>query len=112
MIWALWHSPMILILGFGYGREMWPGVLLHFILVTSLGIWMGYIWFKTRSTILAAFIHAVFNAHAYGGWSVILVSDSKLIVGAIGLVNALLLGCLGLITIWRARSQASPANAT
>ena len=112
IIWAFWHTPMILILGFGYGREMWPGVLLHFLLITSLGIWMGYVWFKTRSTILAAFIHAVFNAHAYGVWSVIFISDSKLVVGAIGLVNALLFACLGLITLWRARSQLSSTKTT
>ena len=36
MIWALWHTPMILILGFMYGAEAWPGVILHFLLITSL----------------------------------------------------------------------------
>jgi membrane protease YdiL (CAAX protease family) len=40
MIWALWHTPMILLLGFGYGRQAFPGFLLHFVLIFSLGIWM------------------------------------------------------------------------
>lgn len=105
MIWALWHTPMILILGFGYGREFWPGVLLHFTLVTSLGIWMAAVWFKTRSTVLAAFMHAVFNANAYGVWSVLFISDSKLIIDAIGTVNTVLFLCLGIFSYMRLKSQ-------
>lgn len=105
MIWALWHTPLIVILGFTYGAQIWPGVLLHFVLVTSLGIWMGYIWFKTRSTILAAFIHAVFNANAYGVWVMIFVPSSKLIVGSAGVVGATLVLILGLATIYIARKE-------
>ena len=100
MIWALWHTPMILILGFGYGSQAWPGVLLHFVTVTGLGIWMGYIWFKTRSTILAGFIHAVFNAHAYGVWTMLFVSDNKLIIGAAGLIGVILCFLLGMMTLF------------
>ena len=99
MIWALWHTPMILILGFGYGVQAWPGVLLHFILVSSLGIWMGNIWLKTRSTILAGFIHAVFNAHAYGVCTLLFVSSNKLLVGAVGVIGTLLLAILGVLTL-------------
>jgi membrane protease YdiL (CAAX protease family) len=109
MIWALWHTPMILILGFGYGHQAWPGALLHFLLVTSLGIWMGYIWFQTRSTVLAAFMHAVFNANAYGVWSMLFISDSKLLVGAIGLVNTILFVCLGILTLRKMRLDAKTA---
>ena len=105
MIWALWHTPMILILGFLYGIQIWPGVLLHFTMVSGLGIWMAYIWLKTRSTILAAFMHATFNANAYGIWSVLFVSNSKLIIGAAGLIGALLCLGLGLVTLFMARKQ-------
>lgn len=99
IIWALWHTPMILILGFAYGAQAWPGVVLHFILVTGLGIWMGYLWFQTRSTILAGFIHAVFNAQAYGVGSMIFISSNKLLVGAVGLVGTLLIAILGMGTL-------------
>ncbi len=100
VIWALWHTPMILILGFMYGRQAWPGVLIHFVTVTGFGIWMGYIWFKTRSTVLAAFMHATFNANAYGVWSIIFISGSKLIIGAAGLIGAVLCLILGLLTVY------------
>jgi membrane protease YdiL (CAAX protease family) len=99
VIWALWHTPMILILGFAYGAHVWPGVVLHFILVCGLGIWMGYIWFQTRSTVLAGFIHSVFNAHAYGVCSMIFISPNKLLVGAVGLINTVLLAILGISTL-------------
>lgn len=105
MIWALWHTPIILILGFGYGNQMWPGVLLHFTMVSGLGIWMAYIWLKTRSTILAAFMHATFNANAYGIWSMIFISDSKLVIGAAGVVGAALCLILGVVTLYTASRQ-------
>ncbi len=90
LIWALWHTPMILILGFAYGEQAWPGVLLHFTLVVSLGLWFGHVWFQTRSTILAGFMHATFNAHAYGIWVILFVSPNKLLIGAAGLISVLL----------------------
>lgn len=99
MIWALWHTPMILLLGFTYGKQAWPGVLLHFLLVTSLGIWMGHVWFKTRSTLLSGFIHAVFNANAYGIWTMLFVSDNKLMVGGAGLIGTTLCMLLGMYTL-------------
>jgi membrane protease YdiL (CAAX protease family) len=107
MIWALWHTPMILILGFTYGTQAWPGAILHFITVTGLGIWMGHIWFKTRSTILAGFIHAVFNANAYGIWAMIFVSRNKLMVGGAGLIGALLCLLLGVVTIYKVQANYS-----
>jgi uncharacterized protein len=109
MIWALWHTPMILILGFGYGVQAWPGVILHFLLVTGLGIYMGYVWFQTRSTLLAAFMHAVFNANAYGIWAIIFVSGNKLLVGGQGITGALLCVILGLIVVNRARRESAMA---
>lgn len=99
LIWALWHTPMILLLGFYYGAQAWPGFLLHFILVLGLGIWMGYIWFETRNTMLAAFIHATFNANAYGIYAIFFITPSKLIVGTGGLINATLFLLLGVLTI-------------
>ncbi|MGE5298324.1 MAG: CPBP family intramembrane glutamic endopeptidase [Acidobacteriaceae bacterium] len=104
MIWALWHTPMILILGFAYGSQMWTGAIFHFVLVTSLGVWMANIYFKNRSVVLASFIHAVFNANAYGVWTMIFVSENRLLIGSTGIINVLLvfmLGIVGLLAIKR-----------
>jgi uncharacterized protein len=105
MIWALWHTPLILILGFGYGDQAWPGVLLHFVMVTSLGIWFGYIWFKTRSTILAGFMHATFNANAYGIWALLFVSENRLAVGPGSVTGAALCALLAVFVILRMRRE-------
>ncbi len=112
MIWALWHTPMIVIIGFAYGREAWPGVLLHFAAVTGLGVWMGRTWFRTRSTTLASFTHAVFNANAYGIWTMVFVGKSRLLVGAVGVIGAalcLVLGIASWIMLRREDRQDRPA---
>ncbi len=97
MIWALWHTPMILILGFGYGAQAWPGALVHFVMVTSLGIWFGYYWFLTRSTVLAGFMHATFNANAYGVWALLFVYEDRLAAGAGSITGAAV--CL-VVAVW------------
>jgi len=105
MIWALWHTPMIILIGFGYGREYLPGVFLHFVTVTGFGIWVGYVWLKTRSTILASFMHATFNANAYGIWTMVFVSSSKVIIGAVGVIGSLLAMLSGLIALYLIRNK-------
>lgn len=105
MIWAVWHTPMILILGFAYGDQALPGAILHFLTITGLGMWMGYIWFKTRSTVLAGFIHSVFNANNYGIWVMLFVSSNKLIVGGIGLIGAILCLVLGVIAVYKVKAE-------
>ena len=94
LIWGLWHTPMILLLGFLYGKQFLLGAVFYLVLVTSLGIWFAYIWFKTRSTVQSAFMHAIFNANAYGIWTMLFVSNNKLLIGTGGIINVLL--CLGL----------------
>jgi membrane protease YdiL (CAAX protease family) len=96
MIWALWHTPMIFILGFHYGMQAWPGALLHFAMITGLGMWFAYVWFRTRSTVLCAFMHATFNGNFYGIWAILFVSPSKLLVGPAGVIGATLALILGL----------------
>jgi membrane protease YdiL (CAAX protease family) len=100
VIWALWHTPMIVLLGFGYGSHWAWGGLLHFVMVTSLGIWFGKIWVKTKSTLLIAFLHGVFNAHAYGFWTLIFVSENKLVIGSVGIINVCLCLIVGIISFF------------
>jgi membrane protease YdiL (CAAX protease family) len=96
MVWALWHTPLIFILGFFYGNQAWPGALLHFSMVTGLGIWFAHVWFGTRSTVLAAFMHATFNGNFYGIWTMLFVSSNKLLIGPAGAIGAALALILGL----------------
>jgi hypothetical protein len=102
----LWHTPLIVILGFGYGQDYLMGVVLHFITVTGFGIWMAYVWFKTRSTVLSAFMHATFNANAYGVWVVLFVGAGPLLIGPIGVIGAAISLIVGLIGIYLFQSKA------
>jgi uncharacterized protein len=108
MIWALWHTPMILILGFGYGDQAWPGALLHFVMVTSFGIWIGYAWFRTRSTVLAGFMHATFNANAYGVWALLFVSNDKTAVGAGSVTGMAICLAVGIYFLLKMRKDIKP----
>lgn len=94
--WALWHTPMILIMGFGYGKQVFPGIIIHFFIVTGLGIFIAYYWFKTRSTILAAFMHSLVNANSYGVWTLIFVNKNKALVGPIGIINGVIITIIGI----------------
>ena len=106
MIWALWHTPMIFILGFYYGIRAWPGALLHFAMVTGLGMWFAHVWFRTRSTVLCAFMHATFNANFYGIWIILFVSSNKLLIGPAGVIGAALTLILGLFYYWKIPERA------
>jgi len=101
MIWAVWHTPMIWVLGFAYGQQFLLGAVVHFILVTGLGVWFGHIWFKTRNTVLAGFMHAVFNANSYGIWAILFVSNNKLLIGGVGIISAVLWAVLAGFILWK-----------
>ncbi len=106
MIWALWHTPMIFILGFYYGMQAWPGALLHFTMVTGLGMWFAHVWFRTRSTVLCAFMHATFNGNFYGVWILLFDSPNKLLIGPAGVIGAALTLILGLFYFWKVPEKA------
>jgi membrane protease YdiL (CAAX protease family) len=86
MIWALWHVPFILLLNFGYSKDRFLGALVFFVIVTCLGVWLGWLRLKSGSVFLPTFAHAVFNANAYGIWMIIFPSVNSLLLGKIGLV--------------------------
>jgi len=102
LTWAVWHTPFILFLGFCYGRQAWPGALLHFTMIVGLGVWFASVWFRTRSTVLCAFMHAAFNGNFYGIWTIVFVSPNKLLVGPAGVIGAALTLALGLFFFSRA----------
>lgn len=111
-IWALWHTPIILITGFQYGERAFPGMLIHFCIVTSLGLLISFFWFKTRSTILAAFMHSAFNANVYGVWTMIFVSPDRTVVGPVGIINCAILALLGAYMAMRLGKDGTGAPAS
>jgi uncharacterized protein len=109
MIWALWHTPFVLLLGFGYGMEKLWGAVLFFVIVTCLGIWMGSLRLKTDSVFLPTFAHATFNANAYGIWVIVFPVVNPLYGGKTGLIALPMYLAIGL-WFWFRKTASFPVS--
>lgn len=108
-IWSVWHLPFILLLGFGYGDSGLIGSLLFVVMVTLLGIIIGYFWIVYGSTPLAAFMHGLFNAQARGIWIMIFPgADPR--IGGVGGIIAIAILLIPAIAILKKLSRKSLLN--
>lgn len=93
-VWGIWHAPLILI-GFNYPGYPLAGIVFMIGLTTALGIFINEFTLKNQSSILAGWIHGVFNSQGYGVWRVIFPEINPLwggITGLIGIIVFLFLG--------------------
>jgi uncharacterized protein len=95
LIWGLWHAPLIL-MGYRYGNLHVLGIILFSVLLIFLGIYFGYLRLTSGSVYLAAFAHGVFNAQAYGVWTVIFPNVNPALGGFAGITGILVFFILGL----------------
>jgi hypothetical protein len=98
-IWGLWHAPLILV-GFNYPGYPLLGVLWMIGMVTALGIYMNEMTLRHRSSILAGWMHGLFNSQAYGIWRVLFPEVNPLWGGVTGLLGMLVWLGLG---VWQMR---------
>jgi membrane protease YdiL (CAAX protease family) len=103
LIWGLWHAPL-LAAGFSYG----PGnaavnILVFVLLTTGLGVYINEMSLRYRSSVLAGWIHGVFNCQAYGVWPILFVNINPLLGGKTGLVAAAVWLALGLLEAQRSK---------
>lgn len=104
VLWALWRLPLLAILGFSAGLNSAWVLILNFLMLVAFALWLSYVWLRTESTILTAFMHATFNAGAYTFWFLILSSGSRLLIRSAGLAGAIvfiIFGLYGLYVLWR-----------
>ena len=106
LIWGLWHAPLIL-MGYRYGQYRILGIIFFTVLLIFLGMYIGYLRLKSGSSILAGFAHGVFNAQAYGIWTVIFADVDPLLGGLSGLTGILAFAILG---IYYLKITDKPAN--
>lgn len=95
LIWGLWHAPLIL-MGFKYGSYSIGGIMFFSVLLIFLGIFIGYFRLVSGSVILAAFIHGIFNAQAYGIWTVIFPDINPLLGGLTGITGIFVFAIVGI----------------
>lgn len=98
-IWGVWHAPLIVI-GFNYPGYPLVGILFMIGLTTALGIFINEFTLKNQSSVLAGWIHGVFNSQGYGVWRIIFPQVNPLLGGITGLIGIIVFLSLGL---WQMR---------
>lgn len=91
IVWGLWHLPFVFLIGFGGYPDRLAGGLIFVAVITLLGIYIGALTLKNESVLLASFMHGVFNAQAYGIWTIVFPDYNRLIGGIGGLIGLLVL---------------------
>lgn len=100
VIWGLWHAPLVLI-GFNYPGYPILGVVWMIGLTTALGLYINELSLRHRSSILAAWMHGVFNSQGYGIWRLLFPAVNPLWGGMTGLIAILVWSTLGAWEVWR-----------
>ena len=91
IIWGLWHLPFVFLIGYGSYSNKIVGGLIFIALITLLGIYIGALTLKNKSTLLASYMHGIFNAQDHGIWTIIFPNYNHLMGGAEGLIGVIVL---------------------
>ncbi|MGQ9854926.1 MAG: CPBP family intramembrane glutamic endopeptidase [Candidatus Oleimicrobiaceae bacterium] len=105
IVWGLWHLPLILI-GFTYPGPPILGTLAFIALTTTFGIYLNELVLRHRSSILAGWVHGVFNSQKLGVWALIFPSINPLIGGFAGIIGIMVWLSLGLWEMRRTSDEA------
>ena len=95
IVWGLWHLPLILI-GFTYPGQPILGTLAFIALTITFGIYINELTLSHRSSILAGWVHGVFNSQKLGIWALIFPITNPLLGGFAGIVGIMVWLSLGL----------------
>jgi membrane protease YdiL (CAAX protease family) len=66
LIWGLWHLLFVLLIDYESYPNKIAGGLIFTALITLLGIYIGALTLNNKSTLLASYVHGVFNAQDHG----------------------------------------------
>jgi membrane protease YdiL (CAAX protease family) len=91
IIWGLWHLPFVLLIDYGSYPNKIAGGLIFTTLITLLGIYIGSLALDNKSTLLASYMHGIFNAQDHGIWTIIYPDYNHLIGGGEGLIGVIVL---------------------
>ncbi len=105
VVWGLWHLPLILI-GFTYPGHPVLGTLAFIALTITFGMYLNELTLHHRSSILAGWVHGVFNSQKLGVWALLFPTVNSLIGGFAGIVGIAVWLALG---VWEMRRHGSDA---
>lgn len=96
VIWSLWHLPLVLV-GFVYpGHPFW-GVIGFTLLTTFFGMYLNVLTLRHRSSVLAGWVHGLFNAQKLGVWALLFPTTNPLIAGYAGIIGLIVWLGVGLL---------------
>lgn len=99
LIWGAWHWPLVLV-GFMYPGYPIAGVIMFTAMTTVLGIYMNEMTLRQRSSILAGWIHGVFNTQRLGIWGILFPTINPLLGGFSGIIG---IGVWFILGMWEVR---------
>jgi hypothetical protein len=109
-VWGLWHAPLVVV-GFGYpGRNPVVAALMFIALISAFNIYICEMTVRHRSSILAGWIHAVFNAQAYGVLYVLLWDVDPVLGGKTGLIAVAVWSVVGWLALRWVRQPPATAK--
>jgi membrane protease YdiL (CAAX protease family) len=106
IIWGFWHAPLIVV-GFNYPGYPILGILWMIGLTTALGVYINELTLRHRSTILAGWLHGLFNSQGYGIWRILFPDVNPLLGGVTGLIGMGVWLGLGL---WEVRRRSATSE--
>ncbi len=108
VIWGLWHAPLVLV-GFNYPGHPFLGIVMMVLLTEAIGLFINEMTLHYQSSLLAGWVHGVFNSQSYGIWRMLLFYNTNPILGGItGLVGIVVISVLGFGTIRYFRHDKKP----
>ncbi len=102
IVWGLWHAPLIAV-GFNYPGHPVAGIVAMIGLMMAFGVYLNEATLQHRSSILAGWIHGLFNSQAYGIWRVLFPTVNPLLGGITGVVGMAVWLAVGAAYARRAR---------
>jgi uncharacterized protein len=99
VIWGAWHWPLVLV-GFMYPGHPLAGVVMFTTLTTVFGAYVNELTLRHRSSILAGWVHGVFNTQRLGMWALLFPNVNPWLGGFSGALGI----CIwSMLSLWESR---------
>ncbi len=110
VIWAIWHSPLIVLTGYEYGAGYWgapfTGIFAMIIFTTALGAFLSVLYAETHCILIPALAHGSINAIA--GLGLYFMADVKAgyLLGPTiaGIISVIPLLCFAIIMVYKSKA--------
>lgn len=99
-IWAIWHAPLIVFIGYNYPNLRALGILLFIPFCISQGIILAWLKYRSRGIVLPALGHGAINAFSLIGLYLYPYSDLlSLVVGLPGVIVSSMFAVLAYLNL-------------